>query len=277
MEIRHLGTAAAERVPGLFCVCKICDNARKTGGKEIRTQSQALIDKTILIDFPGDTYLHCLNYGLDLPTIEHLLITHWHSDHLYAEDLAYRMSGYANCLNNTLTVYGNDTTFQFYERAFFLEQRHDFDQIRFQLVRPGDTIDIDDRYRVWAYQATHGHQFGDAQFYAVSDHKRTLLYAHDTGVFLDEVWEQMVSQKQRFDYVSLDCTEQTSQTKTVHMTFKENVEIKERMLDLNLAHANTVFVSNHFSHNGGETYESMTALAKTEDFKVSYDNMVVNF
>ena len=56
MEIQYLGTAAAEGLPALFCDCEICRKARNTGGKEVRTRTQSIVDGKILIDFPPDTY-----------------------------------------------------------------------------------------------------------------------------------------------------------------------------------------------------------------------------
>lgn len=87
MKIKYLGTAAAEGIPALFCRCDICKEARKRGGREIRTRSQAIIDEKLLIDFPADSYLHILHYNMDFSSIEHLLITHSHDDHFYPFDL----------------------------------------------------------------------------------------------------------------------------------------------------------------------------------------------
>lgn len=66
MQLQYLGTAAAEGFPGMFCSCAACERARKAGGKNIRTRSQAVIDDSLLIDFPADTYHHVLTHGLAL-------------------------------------------------------------------------------------------------------------------------------------------------------------------------------------------------------------------
>ena len=56
----------------------------ETTGREIRTQTQALLDDgNALIDFPGDSYLHRLSGRVDYNRVEALLLTHWHSDHFY--------------------------------------------------------------------------------------------------------------------------------------------------------------------------------------------------
>mgnify|MGYP001145194269 FL=1 len=102
MKINYLGTGAAERIPGIFCNCKLCKYAREKKGREIRTQTQLIIDDVLLIDFPGDSYLHLLQYDLCFADFDSLLISHWHSDHFYGEDLAYRMSGYALDIPNQI-------------------------------------------------------------------------------------------------------------------------------------------------------------------------------
>ena len=64
MKFRYLGTAAAEGWPAVFCNCDHCHRAKKAGGRNIRTRSQALINDDLLIDFPSDSYhhaLHCLS------------------------------------------------------------------------------------------------------------------------------------------------------------------------------------------------------------------------
>ena len=65
MKITFLGTAAAEGFPALFCNCEYCREARRLGGKNIRTRSQCLINENMLVDFPPDTYLHMLQNGIE--------------------------------------------------------------------------------------------------------------------------------------------------------------------------------------------------------------------
>ena len=55
MKFRFLGTCAAEGIPALWCRCDNCRRSRELGGRALRTRSQALIDDTLLIDFPSDT------------------------------------------------------------------------------------------------------------------------------------------------------------------------------------------------------------------------------
>ena len=64
MKLKYLGTAAAEGYPAMFCDCENCRKAMKSKGKNIRSRSQAIIDDSLLVDFPCDTYYHCLNNNI---------------------------------------------------------------------------------------------------------------------------------------------------------------------------------------------------------------------
>ena len=87
MKIRFLGTAAYEGIPSLFCNCAVCSGARKAGGRNLRSRSQAIVNGELLLDFPADTLWHAQRFGLDWNAIGSCLITHPHSDHFYPEDM----------------------------------------------------------------------------------------------------------------------------------------------------------------------------------------------
>ena len=108
MKLKYLGTAAYEGVPSLFCDCAVCRKSKRTGGKNLRSRSQALVNDDLLIDFPADTVWHSHAYGLDWNSITDCIITHSHSDHLYAADTAMLAEGYgkerANCISMSATA-----------------------------------------------------------------------------------------------------------------------------------------------------------------------------
>ena len=107
MKLLYLGTAAAEGLPASFCNCAICENARRVGGREVRSRAQLLVDGELLIDFPPDTYYHCLLHGLYLGRLHTLLVTHSHSDHWYPAGLSERLDIYQHGAEGLLDVYGN--------------------------------------------------------------------------------------------------------------------------------------------------------------------------
>ena len=70
MKIKFLGTAAGEGIPALLCNCEICAKARKLGGKNLRSRSQAMIDNEIMIDMPPETYGNLHRFGINLLDIK---------------------------------------------------------------------------------------------------------------------------------------------------------------------------------------------------------------
>jgi phosphoribosyl 1,2-cyclic phosphate phosphodiesterase len=279
MKITYLGTGAAERVPAIFCNCGVCRYAKKHAGRDIRTQSQTLIDDgDLLIDFPGDSYLHSLNQRIAFHELEHLLITHWHADHFYAEDLAYRMRGYASNLDNKLHVYGSKYVKQFYDRAFELEGVTDLTRIEYHVLKPFKMYTIH-HYLVYPFPARHGLFKEDCYIYAIQDQrtKKAILYMHDSGMLLTSDLARIAVLGIVFDIVSLDCTGQNVAFDfgTSHMTFKQNLAVIAALKAGNLVHEDTVYVANHFSHNGGLNYLEMAALSKENGVITSYDGLIV--
>lgn len=277
MKLHYLGTAAAERVPAIFCQCRVCQYARQYGGKELRSQTQTLIDDgDLLIDFPGDSYLHLREHQLNFNTIEHLLITHWHSDHLYAEDLAFRMSPYGNDLDNKLTVYGNAEVHRFYDRAFQLEGMTEGARIEFQELAPFECYTIG-QYTVHALPAVHGKKEGDCFIYVIEREGKRLFYTHDTGFPTLDVLDYLEEHHLKLDVISLDCTGQGLKgSGGIHMNVEENLQLIATLKERALCDDATIFIANHFSHNGGLTYQEMKALGDKHHLITAYDGMIID-
>ena len=78
----------------------------------------------------------------------------------------------------------------------------------------------------------------------------------------------------KLDIVSLDCTNGYLNLDYIgHMGIRENKRVREKLLSIGAADAHTVFVANHYSHNGLLPYEEMEALHP--GFLISFDGMKV--
>ena len=73
MIMRFMGTGAGEGVPTPFCRCRVCEHARKVGGKEIRMRSAFRVSKEMQIDFGTDIFAECIRTGLDMYDLKYLL------------------------------------------------------------------------------------------------------------------------------------------------------------------------------------------------------------
>lgn len=276
MKIKFLGTAAAEGIPALFCDCPVCQNARKVGGKEVKTRSQAIIDDKILIDFPADTYMHALYGGLDLISIRHLIITHGHMDHLYERDFWCRNKAIGNgSVDGTvMDVYMTEATRNI--ASAYYEKQVDKDRVRLNTIKAYEPFAIED-YKIIPLRAYHDPST-EPVFYIIEHGDKTLLYANDTGYFFDEVWEYLANYDRKFDFVSLDCTGMLLPNyRHGHMGLTVNAEVVERLREMGLCDDKTVVYVNHFSHNGKATHEELVVEAAKYGFGVTYDGCEVDF
>lgn len=274
MRITYYGTAAGEGWPGVFCQCELCKKARLLGGKNIRTRSQALINDDLLLDLPPDNYLHSLYYGLDLSRVKTLLITHSHADHCYAPDLELLREPFSHTYPGQLQVYGNETVEQAVIRACSdtgsKEERFLFH------VAECNAVFQTGGYTVTALRAVHA-KGERCLFYRVAQGDKAVLYAHDTGALTQENLDCLAAQKGMLSLVSLDCTCQKDRDGKNHMGLWDAVCQKERLLKLGLADEKTIWVVNHFSHNGGWLHEEISQRAQEYGMIAAYDGMTVTF
>lgn len=274
MKLKYLGTAAAEGVPAMFCHCETCKQARRKKGKEIRTRCQALIDDSLLIDLGPDTYLHLLAYDLDITDVEHCLITHVHSDHFLLDQLECRMPGYGVLKEGTkpLTIYGSDDVNEMLQSDIGRDIMKS-GTVLFEKLVPYEPTQMGE-YIVTAFPATHGSL--NPYFYSIEKNGRCILYAHDTDAFLDSVWDYFEKNEMYFHLVSMDCTEGFEKVDYVgHMNFEKDLLMKECMIKSKVADENTIFVANHFSHNGHASYETASKAMADHQLVVAYDGMEI--
>lgn len=275
MELKYLGTAAAEGIPAMFCNCEVCQRARKLRGREIKTRSQALLDNTVLIDFPADTYMHALNNNIKLDEIHTLIITHSHSDHFYPKDFWCRTYGVANDIENVpLNVFVTEPGFAS-AHSFLTENSVSEERVLLHKISAFNPFEAEG-YRFIPLKADHDVKT-EPVFYIIEKQDKALLYAHDTGYFPDETWEYLASYQRSFDFVSLDCTCALVECRGNHMGLNTCREVYERLLEIGCCDTETRVCINHFSHNGKASHEELTAEAAKYGFLTSYDGFTVEF
>ena len=278
MKIQYLGTAASEGFPAVFCNCGFCRDARKQGGKNIRTRSQAVIDDELLIDFPADTYFHSLQYGVRLDRLKLLLVTHSHGDHFYPRELLLRGSCYAHELAyEKLPIVCGEGVFREFEKvAAPLIEEPVRKGLQFIRAVPFRTL------RLCGYEITPlpaNHMAGeDAMIYIVKKDK-CLLYMHDTGFLREETLDFLAENKTYFDFVSLDCTnvEIPIEDSGSHMGLENIKRLIKRLEALGAINEKTIKYINHFSHNANPMHERLCRLAEPSGLHVAFDGCVAEF
>ena len=275
MKLKFLGTAAAEGFPSLYCKCDACVEAASKGGRNIRTRAQALLDDKILIDFGPDTYHHMITYNVPTDKIHHVLITHSHADHFYKNDLVYRRKGYASKVEEE-PLYVHATKRAYDKVVEIIEEEQMGQFLQAHEVRPFEKFQVME-YDVIPLKANHS-EYSNPVNYLIFKEDKSMLYAHDTGVFKEETWEELRKLKKPLDLLTLDCTAGIlTGWRDGHLSFDSFLEVVEKMKELNVIDENTKVIANHFSHNGQATYDKMVEAATPHNVIVSFDGMEIEF
>lgn len=273
MKIQYLGTAAAEGCPALFCQCETCKTARATGGKNVRTRSQAMIDGKLDIDFPADAYLHELKWGLDYSRVQHYIFTHEHRDHFYPDEFEDMDAPYGVVPEGHpgYDVYGSEDIVKASAAIDGMPGN-----LRLHTMKPYRTYQVGD-YQVTPVKASHGtpHPFN----YIISNGTKTLFYMHDSGKPFEETWQYFEEHHIVFDLVSMDCTHGNVESLgySSHMCFGYDKWLRDELLRTGHATEKTVFVANHFSHNGENVLYDDHAIYEAAGFVMSYDGLEIEF
>ncbi|WP_240417859.1 MBL fold metallo-hydrolase [Paenibacillus periandrae] len=267
MKVHFLGTAAYEGIPSLFCQCSTCHQARERGGRNIRTRTSVMIDEVLKVDFPPDTLYHSLKYGMDMNDVQDLLITHSHSDHLYAEDMGIRAKGYAQFGNSPLHVYGHEIPLQRCQQALN-GLSHNY---KFHRVDPFESIKTQTA-NIVPLLADHDPN-ETCLLYYIDKEGTTILYGNDSGWFPEQTWNWL--KDKQLNLVILECTTGHSLNRNNHMNVEAVLETKTWMEDNNVLKPGAQVVVTHFSHNAGLLHEDLTEIFTPAGIQVAYDGLVI--
>lgn len=172
IDVVLLGTGSADGWPNPFCVCASCRTAAARG--EIRGQTAALVDGTILLDCGPEIPRAAVHAGRSLAGVRHILFTHAHPDHVGPAALLFRAWVRRD---EPLDVIGPPEA---------LDLCRDWvgpdDPVQFVPVAAGDRIDLDG-YTIRVLEAAHtAIRDGDSVLYDVAAPEGArMLWATDTG------------------------------------------------------------------------------------------------
>lgn len=276
MKLKFLGTAAAEAVPAPFCECDVCEHARKYKGKNIRTRAQAIVDDKILIDFGPDTVMHSINEDIKLCKLSACIITHPHMDHLFPEDLFCRVGGVAHMKEEKpFVMYGMKESVDAINEGTYTPDLTEQGLLIVNEVTPFVPFEVDG-YKITPLKADHSTK--EPVIYIIEKDGKSVLYAHDTGLFPDETYEYLRTIDTVFDVVSYDCTNVLLEwDNRGHMGLTGNVIVRDKLKEMGRINDKTINIVNHFSHNGLAGYDDFTPIANEKGFEVAYDGMEVEF
>ena len=278
-KITILGSAAAEGIPAMFCNCRVCTEAWKNGGKDIRMRAAYKLNDRVRIDFGPDTMAQEFKYELHSENLKHLFITHSHEDHFYPDLLVYRRPGFSVVdEDNILNIYGNVGVINsIYSK--FAERRCNFKFYRMNPVeiKAFSPIELPEEDMTFHPMKANHMPSEEPNFYIIRHGSKYLMIANDTGYFPEEDWVYIAALKIRFDVVITDCTGGILDNRDGHMSGKYVLATKERLTQMGCVDENTQYFINHFSHNGRLTHAEFEAHYNPHGIQVGYDGLEIEY
>ncbi len=270
MTFTFLGTAAAEGWPALWCPCRVCADARRLGGKNIRRRTAYQLGDRIHIDLGPDAFAQMLAFDLRYDRIEHLLITHSHADHLCPEELHYRSAGFAPDPGPVpLTVWGNAQVEERIRAAGFVLESC---RARFERITPFEPIDLSEGVVATPILADHAGE-EQAVNYVLECAGRTLLQGNDTGWWPEETWAFLATKV--LDIAIIEATYGDHRGGAHHLGAEDVLDVRDELAKLGALASDCRVITTHFSHNGGWLHERLEAFFAPHGIEVAYDGMTL--
>jgi len=277
MDLLICGSAASEAIPAFFCICPVCVKANKLKGKDMRSRVAYQLGDTVRVDFGPDILMHQFKYDLHYEKLRHLFITHSHRDHFYPLALGYRMEGFSYVeADNIMNFYGNSTVLNMLNDAFkYLKT--DFEKCRINPVQLRSGIPVEmsaEKMTLVPLPANHALS-EEAFIFAIKKNEKQILIGNDSAYFQEETWNSLHDFK--FNIVILDdtgCGLDIS-VNGGHTGGKFVLDTVTRMRNEGMADEMTVFIVNHFSHNGRMNHRELEKYFNPHGVQVAFDGMAV--
>ena len=266
MDIQLLGTGSAEGMPGIFCKCPTCTGARAGRGKDIRSRSSAIIDGSLKIDLPPDTFYQTINLGLDMTNIEALVFTHSHDDHLAEAELQYMSWMFVPDPRTTrLPVTGSVTVID------KIRAKIDTNKVIIDLIELAawQTVPLS-KWNITPIVANHDP--GKVCFNLIIERKgRNLLYATDTGWYADETWEYLSGIKLHGAVV--EASRGPEEDYDGHLRVEDVIRFREKLIEIGSMDSNAPLATTHHSHRGQLLHKQIEEILVPHNILVGYDGL----
>lgn len=205
------GTSAAEGIPSPFCRCRVCEHARRAGGREIRRRSMLRLSESACVDLGADAFQLAAEFG-DLYGLRHVLVTHTHEDHFAHMMMNIRGMG-AEISPEPLHLYFTDKAFtivDFYRNSppILKGLTPDLERrgiVAFHRLEFGRESTVDDM-GVLPLRGSHFGNMGEhcANYLITLPDGRRLFYGLDTGWYMEETFRALEGAE--LDILISECT-----------------------------------------------------------------------
>ncbi|MFZ4506287.1 MAG: MBL fold metallo-hydrolase [Fimbriimonas sp.] len=266
MNLRLLGTGAADGIPGMFASNRVCEVARTLGGKDVRSRSSAIIDDHILLDFGPDTWHQFAREGLRARDLSAVMFTHGHDDHFAVNELQYCMFPFVDDEIAPFAIYANPQV-----SARIWEKYPDW-PLEVHAVHCEQTFVLGD-YLITPIEANHKED-EESLNYIVERDGRRLLYATDTGIYPEHTFKFLKTQ--RIDTLVIECTEGFKKTAYPgHLDIAQCVQMVSWMRQFGVLRPGSRVITTHHSHEGEATHGELEVELAKHGIEPGFDGMQI--
>jgi phosphoribosyl 1,2-cyclic phosphate phosphodiesterase len=282
-SIVFLGTGAAQGVPPIFA--KDLEEASLAGDRNLRTRSSLRLGRAVQIDAGPDVHWQLTRENLSWYDLDHLLITHSHSDHFYFDGILQKKSAKKNN-GRQLHVYMSTEALDWFLRCwvFVGTLREPTEQ---------DIADAREKLEEWyrfhsldffEYQSIGGLQIcplpgahhGRLDSEPVMNYLcefpdgSRLLYGVDTGFYDESVFEFLTGL--RLDMLILDCTfggrTDRPEKPYGHLDCRSFMQLLDRMSANGTIDETTSIYATHINPDQGFDHDQLNAWFAERPFSV---------
>lgn len=253
MQVRFLGTGAAEGIPAIDCHCQHCTRARKEGGKLVRQRNALLVSLPgykLLVETPPD--IRALLAQYEIAQIDGIFLSHAHYDH--AGGLAEFLYWQAD-----IDLFIENRVY----KALHHQNRHDrLRDIAFHCpCWPGVAIRFDGFFFT-PFAVTHTVPCFGLAFYE-GGHK--VIYASDTGRRFSHYAHSLISEAD----ILIVNVPRFKPPHEDHLTLVEAISLKEELAVQHL-------ILTHINHHNRPHDELEAYVSQFEGVSAAYDGLTIS-
>ncbi|MDR3689405.1 MAG: MBL fold metallo-hydrolase [Fimbriimonas sp.] len=266
MNIRLLGTGAADGIPGFFGNDSVSRFARENGGKEIRSRTAAIVDGVMKIDFPPDTLNQLQRDSLDALDWTALVFTHSDDDHIAVNELQYALIPFTDLDHLPYTIYANrvicdEILGRYPDWPIELIETHSFESFSHG------------PYRVVPIKATHIDE-EDCQNLIIERDGKRLLYATDTGIWPSETFEFLKGFV--LDLLVIECTDGFNESVYKgHLNIESVIQVVESLRTEGVLTPESRVVTTHHGHHGDARHCDLERALLPHRIEPGFDGMLI--
>jgi len=266
MNIRLLGTGAADGIPGFFGNDSVSCYARENGGKDVRTRSAALVDGVLKIDFPPDTLNQVQRNSLDALDWTALLFTHSDDDHFAVDELQYALFPFTDLDHLPYTIFANRQICEEIRGRYPDWPIELFETRSFESFTHG-------AYTIMPVRATHIAD-EDCHNLIIEKDAKKILYATDTGIWPKETFEFLKGY--RLDLLVIECTDGFNDSiYNGHLNIRAVVQVVSTLRLEGILDSSSRVVTTHHGHHGDARHCDLERAFSPHQIEPGYDGMLI--